>query len=833
MVRKCFDNLVDRHDLSRVLLEQREALWARAAELTGVELMMALSDLTDALVSRIFEQAIADAPTTAASEIAIASVGGYGRREMAPFSDVDVAFLVRGEEDDEVDLVVKRAFRLLMDVLDEAGLKVGYSYRSIDELEHLPLEAQTALLDARCIAGSEVLFRSFQTALRTAVVPIAFVTAHVDSRALASDTPFAVQPDIKEGAGGLRDLHTARWLAQVAFGFTNGGVWDGLRANGVVTDADIAEVHAAREFLSKTRNAMHLNAGQARDILSSPQHAQVAKALGYDNPQDFLSEYYSHAHALSRLLSKVADASSECELAIEPGMVARNGRLKILDRGLLARDPAAAVRLFRHAQSYHLKFARDTVELVSEQSKSFKLTPEAAHFFLDVLESPGAGSAVRSMAEADILQAIIPQFHELMYLVPGDAAHRFTVGEHSLRAVSALEALFCDGDELYADIFSRLQHLDVLFLAVLLHDIGKLDSTKDHAKSGAFRAVKVAKSLGMADDVVQKVEFLVRNHLKMSETARLRDLQQPKTVSDFAMLVRDPQLLDMLFLLTLADSRSVGSMGWSRVQTRFLMELHERAMSAIRSPDAAGPDMERHRKRVRRELCLANLPPDEVDEHCASMPASYLLNTPPDELAAHIGYVRTVRDGSVAVETKDEPGGHFTELTIAAMDQSGLLSKIAGVLHALNIDVHAAQVFTRHATDDIAIDLLYVDFEGRQLAETKKWQLEAELMSVLSGEVSVGELLKRMGKKEFRRPKDVTVRVLENLSDHHTVVEIRTEDTPGLLHYLTRRIAEQGFNIHSARIATWGYEARDAFYITNPDASKLSGEDLGRLSAAL
>lgn len=832
MLSDCFRDITDRHELSRILLEQREALWARAAGLSGVELMTAVSDLTDALVLRIFEHATEGAPA-AANQIAIASVGGYGRREMAPFSDVDVAFLVRGEEDDDVDLVVKSAFRALMDVLDEAGLKVGYSYRSIDELEHLPLEAQTALLDGRCLAGSEVLFRSFQRALRGAIVPIAFVTAHIDSRASASDTPFAVQPDIKEGAGGLRDLHTARWIAQTAFGFTNGTVWDGLRANGVVTDADIAEMHSTHEFLSRTRNAMHLASGYARDVLSSPQHADVASALGFGSPPEFLSSYYAHAHGLCRLLAKVADAAAEGELAVEPGMVARNGRLRILDKGLLAREPAAAIRLFRHAQSYHLRFDRSTVDLVSEQSRTFKLTPEAAHIFLDVLQRPGAAAAVRLMAESGVLQAIVPQFDELMYLVPGDAAHKFTVGEHSLRAVEALEALFCDGSEQFADIFSRIQNLDVLFLAVLLHDIGKLDSGGGHAKSGALRASKLSKELGLADDAVQKVEFLVRNHLKMSETARLRDLQQKKTVSDFASLVQDPQLLDMLFLLTLADSRSVGSTGWSQVQTRFLTELHERAASAIRSPDAAGPDMERHRKRVRRELCLANLPPDEVDEHCASMPASYLLNTPPDELAAHIGYVRTVRDGSCAVETKDEPGGHFTELTIAAMDQSGLLSKIAGVLHALNIDVHAAQVFTRHSVDDIAIDLLYVDMEGRQLAETRKWQLEAELMNVLSGGISVGDLLKRMGKQEFRRPGEINVKVLENLSDHHTVVEIRSEDTPGLLHYLTRVISEQGFNIHSARIATWGYEARDAFYITNPDGSKLGADDLGRLSASL
>ena len=337
----------------------------------------------------------------------------------------------------------------------------------------------------------------------------------------------------------------------------------------------------------------------------------------------------------------------------------------------------------------------------------------------------------------------------------------------------------------------------------------------------------------MDEDDVAKVDFLVRNHLKMSETARLRDLHQNKTIATFAETVGDPQLLDMLFLLTLADSRSVGTVGWNQVQTRFLEELYERARSAIRSPDAGRPDVERQRIRVRRELKLANLPADEVDEHCASMPASYILNTSPEELAVHIGHVRTVRSGCVAVDLRDEPAGQFTELTVVAVDTAGLLSKVAGVLYALSVEVHAAQIVTRRSTDNIAIDLLYIDFEGRQLTEIKKWQLEGELTSVLSGGQTIPDLLKRMRKKEFRRPEAFTVRSSENLSDHHTVVEIRTKDTPGLLYYLTRMIAQQGLNIHSARIATWGHEARDAFYVTDGLGHKLTPKEVKSFADSL
>ena len=807
-------------------------------EMTGVQMMWAYSDLTDALIRRVYELAIEEAevdnPTVrraAGRHVAIGAVGGYGRREMSPFSDVDVAFIVGGEEDAAIDLVVKRAFRKLMDVLDTAKLKVGYSYRRVDEVENLPIETETALLDARCITGSVSLFNSFESALRKAIVPAAFVVGHIDARRGrgASDTPFVVEPDIKEGYGGLRDLHASRWISQVAFGLPGEGVWDGLRARGILLDSEIDETYASVEFLSRARNALHLLTGRGMDVLLVARHAEVASRLGFAGPQEFISQYYACAHVLWHVFRKVGRACRQADLEIEPGVIARDGRLHILDRGLLAREPAALLRVFQHAQSYHLQIARETGDMLIATAKDYRLSIEASQTFIDILCRPGAAAALRSMAEMGVLQSVIPQFGDLMYLVPGDAAHQFTVGEHSLRAVEQLEGLLTEGNEQFNDIFSRVQHLDVLFLAALVHDIGKLDSSREHVKSGAFRAAKIAGLLGMSEDAASKVEFLVRNHLRMGETARLRDLHQPKTIKDFIAVVRDSQLLDMLFLLTVADFRAVGTSHWSQVQTRFLLELHERASAALRSPDAPGPDIERHRSRVRRELCLANLPPDEVDEHCASMPASYLLNTPPEILAAHIGYVRSVRDGAPAVEIKDDREGAFTLLTVVAMDQPGLLSRIAGVMHALNVDIHAAQIFTRHSTDDIAIDTLFVDYEGRQLTEMKKWQVEGELVNVLGGAYDVNELLRRMNRGEFKKLGEMTLRALENLSDHETVLEIRAIDCPGLLHYFTSKLAELGWSIHSARVATWGHEAHDVFYVTDDSASKLSPAQIARL----
>lgn len=844
-----FDGVRDSVELSRILLNEREKLSSELTSLSGIGMMNAFSDLTDALIIRIFECAIEDAGKTAEcncstmipQNLAVAAVGGYGRREMSPFSDVDVAFIVDNDENDEADLVVKRAFRILMDVLDNAGLKVGYSYRKADEVDDLPIETQTALLDARCVAGSRLVFNEFCNELHKAIVPAKFVIEHINGRKNANNslnTPYAIEPNIKECRGGLRDLHATRWISQIAFGFSADDIWTGLRSRGILLDNEVAEIEEATEFITKTRNILHLLAGHGLDTLSIERQYDVADKMGLASEdeiafRDFIKCYYRHAHSIWRIFTKVASACLEQDLEIEPGVVARDGKLHILDRGLLARDNSAVIRVFKDARSLGLQISYSAGDVIANTARGLHLAQETGRSFLDILSSPGAGAALRAMSEIDILKFVIPQFNELMCLVPGDAAHQFTVGEHSLRSVENLDAMFFEHDERLRDVCSSIEHYEILYLATLLHDIGKLDSKRDHAKTGASKAAKIAKSLGMSEEACASVEFLVRNHLKMSETARLRDLQQKRTIKEFTSTVKDTKLLDMLLLLTVADSRAVGGLTWSQIQIRFLLELHERAYAALRSPSSDGPDIDRHRKRVKRELCLANLPVDEVDEHCASMPASYLLNTPPDELAAHIGYVRNVREGSPVIEMKDDRVGRFTRLTVVSHDRPALLSSIAGVLHAIGADIHAAQIFTRHTFDDIVIDILHIDFEGHQLSEMRKWQVEGELGGVLRGEVEIADLMKRWGKDKFKKPDEFGYKVMDNLADHSTVLEIRADDTSGLLYFLTRKISELGWNIHSARVATWGHEARDVFYVTDKNRELLNGVEIKRLGDIL
>ena len=828
-------------ELGAFILDGRGRLAAHRS-LGGVEWMHAYSSLIDAGLSRVFELAVRDATgelgelrRDALEGVCLVATGGYGRCELSPFSDIDVAFVVSDGDDPQIDLLVKRAYRLLMDaLLNAAGLKVGYAYRELNDLRDLPLEVQTALLDARCVAGSILLFHRFHAAVRDAITPAGFVLGHIEQRRLAAErwgsSPYTAEPNVKEGMGGLRDLQTARWIAQIAFDSPREDVWHTLRARGIVSDQEIEWVHDAGEFLARVRNALHIACGRANEVLSADRQEQITTAAGFPpSGLAMMRAYYRHAERVACIYDKAVAACCRQPLEIEPGMVAQSGELRVLDRGLLARNPEAAIRMFEHAMALRLKVGWETTDLVRayiENLQRAKGPPSqpASRAFLRILSRPATGEILQVMARVGVLQWLIPEFRRVMYQVPGDAAHKLTVGAHSLEVARQLGSFVSGADGELAEVWTSTGEPELLFLAALLHDVGKRSKSGPHADAGASVVSTIALRLSLRPESAAKLEFLVRNHLIMSEVARLRDLSQKRTIQDLATLVDSAELLDMLYLLTVADLRSVGQAIWGEVQMRFLRELYHRTSAALRGSGPAHVDLERHRGRLARELSLADLPQAEVDEHCRAMPASYLLNTPLDDLASHIYYVRQARAAKPVVRLREDSTGQFTEIAVCTPDEPGLLAKIAGVLAALGVNIHAAQVFTRNSSDRTAIDLLYVDFEGRTLSQMKGVQARTELERVLTGKSSVNALWARHGRKPGGEIELVALRVMSHLSDEHTVVEVEAKDQPGLLYQLTSAISSLGWNIHSARISTWGARAHDAFYVTERDGSKLDGD---------
>jgi [protein-PII] uridylyltransferase len=340
--------------------------------------------------------------------------------------------------------------------------------------------------------------------------------------------------------------------------------------------------------------------------------------------------------------------------------------------------------------------------------------------------------------------------------------------------------------------------------------------------------------LGLDDTGARKVAALVRHHLLMSETSQLRDLTLDQTIRDFVTAVPEIDLLNMLLLLTYADMEATGVL--SPVRVRFLEDLYYRAERALseKAPVALDPErLQRYRNRLTRQLAGPHLAEDQVQEHCQGMPVSYLLNTRPEQIAAHIRAVEALQGGSPVVEWGGEMGAHITTLTVCTYDdpQPGLLSRIAGVLYAHEIGVHAAQVFTREAEGPaIAIDTLWVDFHGRQLPPFKKMEVETDLVQVLRGQ-PVTELLEARHKHLSPGLQPNRVAFDNNLADGHTVVDVEAPDQPGLLYRITHALASLGWVIHSARISTRGDRARDAFYITDAAGQKIDGDEPALITA--
>ncbi|MDO8684546.1 MAG: HD domain-containing protein, partial [Armatimonadota bacterium] len=507
----------DQVSLVSFVKKERESLARRAKPLEGVSLMRKYTGLMDLVIARLLDVAVLEAekeapPGSAGLQIAVAATGGYGRGELCPFSDIDVVFIAEDDESPGLDAVVRRMFHLIMDVfLSGVKLKVGYSYRQPDQLLGLLHETQTALLDARRLAGSEMLFQRFQSALRDSIDPLEFLRrnrAHREqARQRFGQSPHRVEPNIKEGAGGLRDIHTARWAAQVAFGVSGERAFEELHAQGALTDLELSQAVAALDFLSGLRNALHLSSGRGNDALTVERQEAVPAKISF--PKDLSSadllmrSYYTHAENVDYLLAKILDFCDEQRIVIEPGIVAKRGILYVE----AAVEPKSITRIIGYAQHYRLALAQNAQDAIRHTLllQPVEVDRESQRRFFNSLSDPQVSNTLTQIARIGALQWILPEFADLMHLLPGDAAHEHTVGEHSLQVARNLDALKRDEDEEIRGIFADIKDRRTLFLAGLLHDVGKTNSNGNHAELGAVTAEAAAKRIGMPDEDAAKV----------------------------------------------------------------------------------------------------------------------------------------------------------------------------------------------------------------------------------------------------------------------------------------------------------------------------------------
>lgn len=817
----------------------------------GLEYATRHSDVLDGVIRRMFAIACAKVGRNVAPEtipLSVVATGGYGRRELCPHSDIDLTFIPHRDGDPLLDRIVKEVFTLVMRVFIDANhMEVGYAYRLMDDCGNLDHQTTSGLLDARLIAGSPRQFIQFEHEFWTHFNPADFIFAKLEERRAARQKfgveTRLVEPHIKEGAGGLRDLQTAVWMVQARKGLTaarvrGDRVREVLARHGWVTETEVDNLLQAKEYLFRVRNALHVVSGAERDQLVVTRQEEVAELLGYkssdpDDPaatpavEQFMRDFYRCTTTIDRLSLDIMRRTENSRLVIGIGLDCKRRQIVPATGALVHDDPVWMLWACELAQKYGLDFSNDLersiVDLLAT-NPAVHDDAQAAEVLTRILGSPrGAFRILQRMADIGILGWFIPEFGAVLDLIPYDPSHDHTIGQHSLHVVRCLDELRSPtvSEDLrdFRMLISELPNVEQLYLAALLHDVGKMVVGRPHAESGAEIAEKVAQRLGWSESAVANVKFLVREHLVMAETSRLRDLTLDETIREFTTTVDDLDRLHMLYLLTYADTYAVGAGVWTQVKAKFLRDLYHRAERILAGEDRDEHDdaqLTRTRRRLMRELSVENLPPDELAAHIESMPAPYILNTELREIALHVGYVRKAREGAPVVVFHDERDQTFTEVTICSLDdpQPGLLCKIAGVLFAADLGVHSAQVYTRvSGTERIALDTLCVDFRGRQLTPGKRKEVMQSLTAVLTSATAVGDLLTRKKKPaEIGGPVE-TLTLRDDLSEVYTVVELASNDARGVLYRATGALSRLRWDIHSAKVSMFHGRFVCCFYV--------------------
>lgn len=803
-------------------------------------------------------------------KLAIVGLGGTGRGEMAPFSDLDLMFLCLGKCPREIEQITERVLYLLWDL----QLKIGHSLRSIEELLKLSkkdMTIRTAFLEARLLWGTEGLFEEAVKRFRSKIVAgsaAEFVTAKLaerDERHIRmGDTRYVVEPNVKEGKGGLRDLHTLYWIGKYIYDVKKPSELVGV---GLLTAEEFTLFERAERFLWAVRCHLHLEAGRAEERLGFEYQKAIARRMRYaDRPgksavERFMHFYFLNAKTvgdltglfLAQLDEKMARKGLRFALPTirrKPkrlsGFVLDRGRLSIPSDEFFQKDPVRLLEIFALAIREGLEIHPTAMRAAARDSKlinaKVRKDPSANAFFMEVLTNPDHPDLVlRWMNEAGVFGRFIPDFGRVVAQMQFDMYHHYTVDEHSIRAIGLLAAIergdLADDHPVSTAVFKQIGSRRVLYVAVLLHDIAK-GRGGDHSELGAEIAFELCPRLGLDAGETETVAWLVRHHLLMSKTAFRRDVADPKTIQDFAQIVQSPERLRLLIILTVVDIRAVGPGIWNEWKAVLLRALFEAAEERLRLG---------HKERGRHELVQSRKEelaealgwkPKVLRAYTERLADSYWLAEPQEvrlanarqvaEAEAHIGEPVP----SVVAETDPESG--FTRVSVFTPDREALFYRITAGLAAAGASIMDARIHTTR--DGMALDnLLVQDSQGRAYSDKRaRARLVKSVEAALAGQ-DIPPLPKTqpVAARNAAFPVHPRVLVADRASTRTTVVEVNARDRPGLLARLARAIHSCGEQVHSAHIATYGERAVDVFYLTEPDGRKLAPVGLTKLRTAL
>jgi [protein-PII] uridylyltransferase len=852
---------------------------------SGVALARRHSKIMDGLLSALYPAAYATIQHQRRwIPVLLGAVGGYGRELLGWKSDLDVRLLTT-EAPEQIQPIAEAILYPLWD----AGVSIGHQVMTIGDAVDAArddLPTATALLDFRPIAGDESAARMLEERVFSGVFSEGELPAFMERlekevthrHRRFGDSVYLLEPDVRNGAGGLRDLDIALWAARARFRTKD--LQDLVRV-GVLVAREAEALKTAVDFLWTLRNHLHRNAGRRSDRLTFEEQERIAGILGYRERvgaaigapdfevsgamvEAFMSDYYRHARVITRAREQiVARATPRLshrrphEEDLGHGLRSFDGQLTLADPSAVATDPAIVLRLYAAAVARHLPvlpFAREVVtRAVSEPSfgVALRASPEAAALFVGLVSTAREtrfknGSILAELHDVGLLLAMIPEFSPLVGRVHHDVYHVYTVDVHSVAAVDHLRALV-RGDvakerPLACRLAAEMSRPSVVFLATLLHDVGKAIGGKDHSQRGAEMARDILTRLGLPPEDVEEGCHLIFQHLVMYLVAARRDIDDPATIEEFAREVHGRGGLRDLYLLTVVDLTTTSPTSMTKWKSNMLDELFL-ATDAMLSGNAGG-DQEwvvRVRAQV-KEHWNGGANAVFLDEYLATMPERYLLSNTPAEIAAHARVALEGRNTSVsaAFVPSRHPGvaelcvvtgddASHAELCVVTGDRPGLLAAIAAAIAASRLEVHAAQIHTRQLPDGSvqAVDLFWVldRSDGDEVVESSLPKLEADLRRVIAGAVSPRDLVSQRGRSRWSdrpSPSVSTAIVIDHRASlRHTVIEVLTKDRPGLLFALAQALHELGLTIAVAKINTEGTRVADVFYVTEMDGKKL------------
>ena len=782
--------------------------------------------------------------------LALVAVGGYGRGELAPLSDIDLLVLTAKESDPAADVIVEQLLYLLWDL----GLKVGHAKRTVPDTIRSSREDHTiltGLIEMRFIAGDAPLYKKLETAFQKElgrIKPGDFAEIKLAERDARHQkhgaTRYMVEPNVKEGKGGLRDLHTLFWIAKLAYRADS--IID-IVDKGVLRETEARRFAAAQRFLWTVRCHLHLLAGRPEERLDFDAQMSIAPRMGFAarggmrDVERFMKRYHLATRDVGSL-TRIICAAMETDFRkrrislaedFRPGQhfghfTIRAGRIN-LDKDLMFRDePLRMLQIFHLALEQNADIHPQALQRITRGlpwlGEATRRDPEATAEFLGILTSRRNPERVlRLMNESGVLGRFLPDFGKIVAMMQFDMYHSYTVDEHTIKVIGVLHNIGTGGlaetapvaTSVMPEIESRL----VLFVAALLHDIAK-GRDGDHSELGAELALELCPSLGLSQEETETVSWLVRHHLLMSKTAFRYDLNDPKTIDDFAAIVQSPERLKLLLVLTVADIRGVGPTIWNGWKAALMRDLYYQTDAVLRGADAAV--IAAGNAEVARDIVHERLDgwsDEEFAAYAAMMPRQYWTGFDTESQLRHAGLGRTFRsmDVPLLADFRQVEDKNVTELTLLTIDDAGLFSRIAGAVAGHGINIAGARITT--CADGTVLDVFQLQTTSNEpvtderLLGRVKTSIEKAVSGTLRPQAALRERWQSLPERVRHLPVPSRVILSNRISSTHTVIEVNGRDMPGLLHRLTRVLAELGLQIQTATVSTYGERVVDVFYV--------------------